>query len=185
MGLFLGTTTTNDLYLGTTKIQKVYLGTTQMYSAVSVNLASNATFSGEVLRLDTDPQIFTFITDGTITVSSTGVMSGNTSVWTEPSPSAGAGNAFWIKVVGTKTDNAPPFNFYGTYNTWLPMSTDQSFGIAKTDFTVGTSAATFDIQIASDASGTNIVDSGQFVMSILYYTEQDEDTNFNSFDEPL
>lgn len=176
MSIFLGTSERKNIYLGSTKIQKVYLGTTQMYTSVEANLASTALFSGDSVRNDLGVHSITFLPNGTITSSATLV--GNTSVWTNPSPEEGAGNQFWIKVVGTKVDNSPPFDFDGVFNEWLSLSTAQSFGIEKSNTQIGGISALFDIQLATDSFGLNVVDTGQFTLNMNFYTERESGTIF-------
>ena len=126
------------------------------------------TLSGTTSNSDLSTKGFQFNTDGSVTLL--GSVSGTLTPagWATPNQ-AGVGNAKWVRVVNTQTDNTPTCNPSGTFNTWLQLSSARAFGLQKASTgTTGAVSWSFAIDIANDASGSVIVDSGTIVVNETY-----------------
>jgi hypothetical protein len=77
--------------------------------------------------------------------------------WYNPN-TTGIGSNFWIRV--TLSSGTTPT---GSLNSWLQLSTNRSWSVARP--TVGTNTSVLAVSIATDAIGANIVATGSYTLS--------------------
>jgi hypothetical protein len=125
-------------------VRKVFSGFTVASPALSSSMEPGAAF-------------VTFLTDGSISASD-----GGSFAWGTPS-TVGVGAGYWVNVV-VGSGNGVTTN--GPYSTWLQLSANRTFGINSATGVSGvTRTRNMTYQIATDASGVNVVASGAIFLS--------------------
>lgn len=172
MPIYLGSSERKNIYLGSTQIQKVYLGTTQLYTAFEVVITGTEnTLTESTSSSDQSVRGFTLRTDGyTYNYANTeeSIVFAN---WGSPVGSTGAGDNYWVRVTATTTDPTPGLTLQGsTRNTWLQLNTARSFGYYKPSTgNPGTNEVEFQVQIATDSLGSNIVGTVLWTVNRSYF----------------
>lgn len=172
MSVFLGSSERKNIYLGSTQIQKVYIGATQVYSAFEVVITGTEnTLTQTTSSSDLSIRGFTLRTDGytyNYANSSESVTFAN---WGSPAGTTNAGDNYWVRVTATTTDPTPGLTLQGSArNTWLQLNTARSFGYSKnTTGTTGTNEVEFQVEIATDSLGSNIVGTTTWTVNISYF----------------
>jgi len=172
MPIYLGSSERKNIYLGSTQIQKVYLGATQLYSAFSVVI--NGTENGLVQTTSSsDLSIagFTLRTDGYTYNYANATESVSFANWGSPVGSTGAGDNYWVRVIATTIEPLPALTLQGSArNTWLQLNTARSFGYSKnTTGSTGTNEVEFQVEIATDSLGSNIVGTTTWTVTRTYF----------------
>ena len=171
MPIYLGSSERKNIYLGSTQIQKVYLGTTQLYTAFEVVInGTENTLTESTSSSDQSVRGFTLRTDGyTYNYANTeeSIVFAN---WGSPVGSTGAGNNYWVNVGYNVNDPTPSVTVQGTFNTWLQINTARSFGYYKPSTgNPGTNEVEFQVQIATDSLGSNIVGTVLWTVNRTYF----------------
>ena len=172
MPIYLGSSERKNIYLGSTQIQKVYLGTTQLYTAFEVVITgTESTLTQTTSSSDLSVRGFTLRTDGyTYDYANTeeSIVFAN---WGSPVGSTGAGDNYWVRVIATVTDPIPALTLVGSaYNSWLQLNTNRSFGYSKnTTGSTGTNEVEFQVEIATDSLGSNVVGTVLWTVNRTYF----------------
>lgn len=171
MSVFLGSSERKNIYLGSTQIQKVYIGETQVYSAFEVVITGTEnTLSQTTSSSDLSIRGFTLRTDGYTYDYANSAESVTFANWGSPVGSSGAGDSYWVRVIATTTDPTPGLTLQGsTYNSWLQLNTARSFGYSKSiSGPTGTNEVEFQVEIATDSLGSNIVGTVVWTVNRTY-----------------
>lgn len=131
-------------------------------STPAPTVVTGITYIDESVSVSPDPAItdIQFLSDG----RASGI-SGWQQNWYSTT-TANIGSSYWIKFtllagpdsLGNGTTN-------GTTGVWLSLASDKSIGVTKTS--TGSANKTFLYQISSDSSGSNIVGTGQVIVTAL------------------
>ncbi len=127
-----------------------------MFRGLTETVSGTVLASGTDIWNAADVEYFSAPSGASIVVNSDGTVTrtGNETFGTPPgwfSPTtAGAGNSYWLRA--TVTSGSPTT---GTYNTWLALSSNRTFGVSRAS--TGTTTADITFEIATDSGGTNII----------------------------
>ena len=142
---------------GIIRLSNFYGGSNVVFSVVITGTEN--TLTQTTSSSDLSIRGFTLRTDGYTYDYANSSESVTFANWGSPVGSTGAGNNYWARVTATTTDPTPGLTLQGsTRNTWLQLNTARSFGYRKTTTgTTGTNEVEFQVEIATDAAGSNVV----------------------------
>ena len=140
-----------------------------VFSTVQILFPAGTT-SASTSSSDLSNKTVTFNSNGSLTYSAGGASALSPNGWATPTRT-GAGSRYWIKANSiTLGGVTSPRATVGTIGSWIALSTAPAFGLKATSTgATGTTTATVNYSIASDASGSNIIGTASFVVSNGYF----------------
>ncbi len=97
---------------------------------------------------------WTFKPDGNTVLAVAATATPTLPDWGSPL-STDIGSGYWVRVSYNVVDNTPSITQTGTFDTWLQMNVDRTFGFSKPSTgNPGTASTAYTINISTDSSGT-------------------------------